>query len=68
LRPSSLCSPGPAQRSTRPASLLSNSVVQRWSGGRISRPWFPRDIKSHGLNSSRSSRNITFLKVSWIER
>jgi hypothetical protein len=29
LRPSSLCSPGPAQRSTRPASLLSNSVVQR---------------------------------------
>jgi hypothetical protein len=26
------------------------------------------DTKSLGLNSSRPSRNITFLKVSWIER
>jgi hypothetical protein len=43
-------------------------VVQRWYGGRTSRPWFPPDIKSRGLNSSRPSRNITFLKVSSIER
>jgi hypothetical protein len=44
--------------------LPSSSVVHRWYGGRISRPWFPRGIKLHQLNSSRPSRNITYLKVS----
>jgi hypothetical protein len=45
-----------------------SSAVQHWYGGRISRPWSPPDIRSLGMNSSRLSRSITFLKVSWIGR